>query len=210
MEFVSDNGGEEHNLCTCASYSPLSPERMLILRQSTTTLRSPIWNFGVEKPSLPISITLITTEASIMRYVPPCPPPRLWLKTFLSDWGIVCINSAGAMRTCTRSVRHSSRARNVSTSSTRSGIRITSTRTAPLVILGAAAGARVTLTPRTTSVRTTNSDSSARPGADWFFFFFCFVRLFRTFVLAKVGPVGGTPIADSDGVVMTTAATSIN
>jgi hypothetical protein len=29
-------------------------------------------------------------------------------------------------------------------------------------------------------------------------------------VLAKVGQVGGTPIADSDGVVMTTAATVDN
>jgi hypothetical protein len=76
------------------------------------------------------------------------------------------------MRTCTRSVRRSSRARNVSTFSTRSGIRITSIRIARTAILGDAAGAHATLTPRTTSVCTTNSDSSARPGADCFLFYF--------------------------------------
>ena len=171
MDFVSDNGGEEHNLCTCTSYSLLSPDWILILRQSTTTLRSPIWNFGVEKPSRPISITLITTEASIMRYVPPFPPPVRGLKPFVRLGNRVCINSAGATRTCTRSVRRSSRARNVSTFSTRSGIRITSLRIARPAILGDAAGARATLTPRTTWVRTTNSDSSTRPGADCFCFF---------------------------------------
>lgn len=92
------------------------------------------------------------------------------LHSFFRLGNRVCINSVGATQTYTRSGRRSSRARNVSTFSTRSGIRITSIRIVLPAIFGDAAGARATLTPRTTSVRTTNSDSSARPGADCFLF----------------------------------------
>ena len=145
---------------------------MLIIMQSTTTLRSPIWSFGVEKPFRRISIISIATEASTTRYVPPSVPPT---RHTLISCGLnffrlgnrLCINSVGAMRTCTRSARRSSRARNVSTFSTTSGIRITSIRIVPPAIFGDKAGARATLTPRTTSVRTTNSDSSGRLGADY-------------------------------------------
>src|SRR5258707_13525916 len=108
------------------------------------------------------------------------------------------------MRTCTRLVRRSSRARNVSTFSTKSGIRITSIRIVPEAIFGGAAGARATLTPRAASGRTTIRDSYARLITDCLVFY---VRLFWTVVLAKVGQVNGTPTAH---ILMTTAATSIN
>ena len=120
MDFLSDNKGESYNFCHCASLHPSVPldrSRVYIISASAThqsgaTSRLETWTFGAD-PSTPLSsITWTRTAGSTTRSAIP-----YFLFPSLTVW----LDSGGAMRQCTRSVRHYSGEETRSTSSTRLG-----------------------------------------------------------------------------------------
>ena len=150
MQFLSDNGDAEYNLCMCMSF--LLPGLAADDEAGWVLIMAITYN------NFEISDLDFWRAEAYTEYSPPRPQRRLLL------WGLSAshrdsrripiemrsrMNSAGAMLPFTRSLRRSSQARTASTSSARSGMN-TQSRTVLRVTSGSVAGSRAT--PGTASV----------------------------------------------------------
>ena len=102
MGFISDDGGEDYNLCHCKSsthfYSPSDHSLTLVTAQSGPTSKSPIWTSGAPQRIPRMLTTWKLRVVSTMRFVPVryLRHRVLTWNAYHQRWGDAPVHSLGA------------------------------------------------------------------------------------------------------------------